>query len=211
MSSAPIRVGIVGAGNNTRVRHIPGLQAIEGVEIVSACNRSRESSQRVANTFHIPKVYEDWRELVAADDTNAIVIGTWPYMHCAVTCAALEAGKHVMCEARMARNAAEAHTMLEKSRAQANLVTQIVPSPFTFRVDRTVQDLIADGYLGDLYAMTVRGLMPGFADPAVPLHYPGDLVRSCHALGWTCLAGIRPDPHLHPTTPRSGDRGDADG
>ena len=101
--------------------------------------------------------------------------------------------------------------MLEKSRAHANLVTQIVPSPFTFRVDRTVQDLIADGYLGDLYAMTVRGLMPGFADPAVPLHYPGDLVRSCHALGWTCLAGIRPDPHLHPATPRSGDRGDADG
>ena len=171
MSSAPIRVGIVGAGNNTRVRHIPGLQAIEGVEVVSVCNRSRESSQRVANTFHIPKVYEEWRELVAADDTNAIVIGTWPYLHCEVTCAALEAGKHVMCEARMARNAAEAHTMLEKSQAHANLVTQIVPSPFTFRVDRTVQDLIADGYLGDLYAMTVRGLMPGFADPAAPLHW----------------------------------------
>src|SRR5438093_1777202 len=119
MSSGPIRVGIVGAGNNTRVRHIPGLQAIEGVEIVSACNRSRESSQRVANTFHIPKVYEEWRELVAADDTNAIVIGTWPYLHCEVTCAALEAGKHVMCEARMARNDAVALTIMEKYQAQA--------------------------------------------------------------------------------------------
>jgi predicted dehydrogenase len=171
MSSQSIKVGIVGAGNNTRVRHIPGLQALEGVEIVSVCNRSRESSQRVADAFHIPKVYEDWRELVAVDGTNAIVIGTWPYMHCEVTCAALEAGKHVMCEARMARNAAEAHTMLEKAQAHPRLITQIVPSPFTLRVDRTIQDLIADGYVGDLYAMTVRGITPGFADPAAPLHW----------------------------------------
>jgi predicted dehydrogenase len=171
MSSQPIRVGIVGAGNNTRVRHIPGLQAIPGVEVVSVCNRSRESSQRVAEAFRIPKVYDDWRELVAARDTDAVVIGTWPYMHCEVTCAALAAGKHVMCEARMARNAAEAHTMLEKSRARPNLVTQIVPSPFTLRVDRTIRDLIADGYIGDLYAMTVRGVTPTFADPAAPLHW----------------------------------------
>ncbi|RMF87917.1 MAG: gfo/Idh/MocA family oxidoreductase, partial [Nitrospinota bacterium] len=153
------------------VRHIPGLQAIEGVEIVSVCNRSRESSQRVADEFHIPKIYEDWRELVAADDTNAIVIGTWPYMHCEVTCAALDAGKHVMCEARMARNAAEAHTMLRKAQEHPELVTQIVPSPFTLRVDQTVKDLLADGYLGDLYAITVRGVSGEFADPDAPIHW----------------------------------------
>jgi predicted dehydrogenase len=171
MSTPPIRVGIVGAGNNTRVRHIPGLQRIEGVEIISVCNRSRESSQRVAEAFGIPKIYEDWRELVAADDTNAIVIGTWPYMHCEITCAALEAGKHVMCEARMAMNAAEAHTMYNKSQEHPHLVAQIVPSPFTLRVDRTIQELLADGYIGELYAVKIRGVTPGFADPDEPLHW----------------------------------------
>jgi len=169
--TAPIRIGIVGAGNNTRVRHIPGLQAIPGVEIVSVCNRSRESSQRAADAFHIPKVYDDWRELVAADDTDAIVIGTWPYMHREISCAVLAAGKHVMCEARMAMNAAEAHAMLAASQAHPNLVAQIVPSPFTFRADRTIQDLLADGYVGDLYAMTVRGVTPSFADPNASLHW----------------------------------------
>ncbi len=171
MSSASIRVGVIGAGNNTRVRHIPGLQAIEGVEFVSVCNRSRESAQKVADTFQIPTIYEDWRELVAADNIDAVVIGTWPYTHCEMTCAALDAGKHVMCEARMARNAAEAHTMLEKSQAHPDLVTQIVPSPFTLRVDQTIQDLIADGYLGELYSVNVRGVAPSFADPAAPLHW----------------------------------------
>jgi predicted dehydrogenase len=171
MALAPIKVGIVGAGNNTRVRHIPGLQAIDGVEIVSVCNRSRESSQRVADQFHIPKVYDDWRELVGAGDTDAIVIGTWPYMHCEMTCAALDAGKHVMCEARMAMNASEAHTMLNKSRQHSNLVAQIVPSPFTLRVDQTIKDLMADGYLGELYSLVVRGVAPEFSNPDAPLHW----------------------------------------
>ena len=171
MAQAPIKVGIIGAGNNTRVRHIPGLQAIDGVEIVSVCNRSRESSQRVADQFHIPKVYEDWRELMAADDTNAIVIGTWPYMHAELSCAALDAGKHGMCEARMAMNAAEAHTMLNKSRQHPNLVAQIVPSPFTLQVDQTIKDLIAEGYLGELYSLVVRGVAPEFVNPDAPIHW----------------------------------------
>jgi predicted dehydrogenase len=171
MNAQPIRIGIVGAGNNTRVRHIPGLQPIAGVEIVSVCNRSRESSQRVADAFRIPKIYEDWRELVAARDTDAIVIGTWPYTHCEMVCAVLDAGKHVMTEARLAMNAAEAHTMLEKSQAHPDLVAQVVPSPFTFHVDRTIQELMAAGYLGDLYAMTVRGVMGSFANPESPIHW----------------------------------------
>jgi predicted dehydrogenase len=170
MSVQPVKIGIIGAGNNTRVRHIPGLQAIAGVEIVSVCNRSRESSQQVADKFGIPKVYDDWRELVSADDTNAIVIGTWPYMHREMTCAVLEAGKHVMCEARMAMNAAEAHAMYKASQAHPHLVAQIVPSPFTFRVDRTIQELLADGYVGDLYAAKIRGTAAGFADNG-PLHW----------------------------------------
>jgi len=71
----------------------------------------------------------------------------------------------------MAMNAAEAHAMLAASQAHPQLVAQIVPSPFTFRADRTIQDLLADGYVGDLYAMTVRGVPPSFADPNAPLHW----------------------------------------
>ena len=77
MASA-IRIGIVGAGDNTRVRHNPGLQAQEGVEIVSVCNRSRESSQRVAKAFGIPVIHDNWRELGASYGLDAGVIGTWP-------------------------------------------------------------------------------------------------------------------------------------
>ncbi len=156
MAQDTIRVGIIGAGGNTRSRHIPGLQAIEGVEIVGVCNRSQESSQRVADEFGIPKTYGNWQDAIADSDTNAIVIGTWPYMHCRATVAALEADKHVMCEARMAMNAKEAHTMRAVSRQKTHLIAQIVPSPMTLRVDNTIKRLIAEGYIGDVLAIEAR-------------------------------------------------------
>ena len=92
MSKPRVRVGIVGAGTNTRFRHIPGFRAIEGVEIVSVANRTAASAERVAKEFGIPQVIERWQDLVASPDIDAVMIGTWPNLHCEVTCAALAAG-----------------------------------------------------------------------------------------------------------------------
>jgi predicted dehydrogenase len=170
MSSDVIRVGIVGAGANTVSRHIPGLQAISGVALVSVANRSRASSERVARRFGIPQVYDDWRTLVEAPDTDAIVIGTWPYMHCPVTLAAIAARKHVLCEARMAMNVAEASRMRDAALAEPRVVAQLVPAPGTLRVDRTIMRLIAEGYLGDLLAVNVRD-GNSFIDRDSPLHW----------------------------------------
>jgi predicted dehydrogenase len=169
-----IRVGVIGAGNNTTATHIPGLQAISGVEIISVCNRSYESSERVAHQFGIPKIYDYWWELIDAPDTNAIVIGTWPYLHCPATVRALAADKHVMCEARMAMNVREAHAMLDAASAKPYLVTQVVPSPDTLRVDRTIKRLIAEGYLGDVLAIEVRSTSGSFLDPEMPFHWRQD-------------------------------------
>lgn len=173
MAQETIQVGIIGAGGNTTSRHIPGLQAIEGVEILGVCNRSQESSQRVADRFGIPKTYGSWQDAIADADTNAIVIGTWPYMHCRATVAALEANKHVMCEARMAMNAREAHTMRHAARQKTRLIAQIVPSPMTLRVDNTIKRLIAEGYIGNVLAVEVRA-GGAFLDPEAPLQWRQD-------------------------------------
>ena len=166
-----IRVGVIGAGANTIKHHIPKLQAIDGVEVVSVCNRSRESSQRVADQFDILTIYDNWWDLIAASDTNAIVIGTWPYMHCQLVLAALAADKHVMVEARMAMNADEARQMLAAAQARPQLITQIVPSPFSFGVDATIKRLTAEGYLGDILAIELRDHSGGFLDTDGPLHW----------------------------------------
>ena len=59
-----LRVGIIGAGENTRLKHIPLLQEIDDVEISAIANRSLKSSQRVCTEFNIPKACEDWQEII---------------------------------------------------------------------------------------------------------------------------------------------------
>lgn len=164
MIDSRLRVGVVGAGQNTRAHHIPKLQAIDGVEVAAVSNRSVDSSRAVADEFGIGTVYEHWSELVADPSLDAVVIGTWPNLHAQVTIAALEAGKHVLCEARMARNVAEARRMIMAAERHPRLITQVVPSPFTLPFDATISRLIGEGYLGDLLAVEIIN-RTGFADP----------------------------------------------
>jgi predicted dehydrogenase len=174
-------VGFIGAGKNTRSRHIPGFQKQADVELVAVANRSRESGERVAKEFGIARVYDDWRELVRASDVDAVCIGTWPYTHCEMTLAALAAGKHVLCEARMAMDAAEGRRMLEASRRAPNLVAQLVPSPPTLEVDETLTKLIAEGYVGEVLAVELAATQNArFVDREEPLHWRHDVALSGH-------------------------------
>lgn len=169
-----VRVGIVGAGANTRLRHVPGFCAIDGVELAGVVNSSAESTQRAAAEFDIPKTYPDWQALVADPDLDAVMIGTWPNLHCEVTCAALAAGKHVLTEARMARNLAEARRMLAAAKARPDLVAQIVPSPFGLEHHDALSKLIADGFFGELRELVVITADDSFHDETKPLHWRQD-------------------------------------
>lgn len=178
MSRRTLRIGLIGAGANTRTRHIPGLRALPDVEIVAVCNRRPESTAAVAREFGIGRVAEHWQDVIADHDTDAVVIGTWPYLHCPITLAALEAGKHVLTEARMAMNAAEAHRMLAASRRHPDLVAQVVPSPFGLKGNAVMKELIAGGFLGELREVHVFGLGAALADPAAPLSWRQDAALS---------------------------------
>jgi predicted dehydrogenase len=165
-SAAPerIRVGIVGAGGIVGAVHIPGLRRMPGVEIVAVANRSIESSRRAADEFGIPRAYADWQQLLAADGIDAVLIGTWPYMHRTITLAALDSGRHVLCQARMANDAAEAREMLAASLRHPNLVCQLAPSSSGYVIDRALLGLLADGYAGEVLSVEVQRLQRGFAN-----------------------------------------------
>ena len=171
MAPQPIRIGVIGAGANTRLRHIPGLQAIEGVQVVAVCNRTDESGQRVAREFGIARVETDPEALFAASDIDAICIGTWPYRHREYAVRALEAGKHVLTEARIAMDAAEARAMLAAAETRPGLVAQVVPAPLDLRSWRMIRRLLAEGVLGEVREVHVTVLGGAAIDEAAPLHW----------------------------------------
>lgn len=179
MAKDTIRVGFIGAGGNTRSRHIPGLKAQAGVELAAVANRSVASGRKIAREFGIEKVCADWQEVLNDDSIDAICIGTWPYMHETLTVASLEAGKHVMCEARMAMNSAEGHRMLAASQRHPRLTAQIVPSPMTLPFDQTIIAMISGGFIGELIALDARiAAGSDFPNPNAPFHWRHDRTLS---------------------------------
>ncbi len=178
MADRTLRIGLIGAGGNTRLRHIPGLQAIPEVAIVAVCNRRPESTATLAKVHNIPRTYARWESLIADPYIDAVVIGTWPYLHCPIVLESLRAGKHVLTEARMSMNAAEAHRMLAAARAHPKLVTQIVPSPFGLKAHDVVRELLSAGYIGELREVQVTGFGASLADAAAPLSWRQDLALS---------------------------------
>lgn len=165
MKNDVLRIGIIGAGTNTCARHIPGFQKIDGVEIHCVCNRSEASGKRVAENFDIPVVYTNWRDVVADPDVDAVMIGTWPYLHAEASIACLEAGKHVLTEARMASSLAEAEAMEEAARKRPELVAQIVPAPMSLDFDSTLIRLLKECAVGKIHEMHVLCTGAMYASP----------------------------------------------
>ena len=180
MADIPVRVGLIGAGGNVRNRHIPGFQGAEDCEIVAVANRTIESGRAIADQFNIPRVYGNWRELLEDEEINAVCIGTWPYMHRTMTLAALEAGKHVLTEARMASTAEEARDMLRASLAHPDLVCQLTPTSTSYTIDNVLKRLIGEGFLGELLSVDFTSLQNNFADLEGLLHWRHDRALSGH-------------------------------
>ena len=166
-----IRIGIIGAGGYSRSRHIPGFQKLPNVEVVAIANRSAESAQKVASQFNIPEALDDWRPLIERKDIDAILIGTPPYVHLEMTSAAIDAGKHVLCQTRIAPTAGEAramHAIAEEAKDRGVLTMLVPPGPF-FKGRRFVEHLVKSGYTGKLRQVQAFSLSSSFADASTPL------------------------------------------
>jgi predicted dehydrogenase len=170
MANDRVRIGFVGAGGIVRQRHVPGLKKVPGVEFVGVANRSRASSDRAAQEFGIQRVYDDWKDLVRADDVDVVWIGTHPYMHREITQAALAAGKHVFCQARMAMDYADAKAMWEAAE-RSDRTTMLCPPPHYMRGDRVIRRMLAEGFVGRPYNVVVQSYSDSYADPTSPIHW----------------------------------------
>ena len=175
MAEQPLRIGIVGAGGIVRSRHMPGLAPISGVEVVAVANRRRDSADAFAAEFGVAKVYDDWKALVADPDIDIVWIGTTPYMHARISVAALEAGKHVFCQARMARNVAEARMMAAAAHRRPDLTAALCPPPMGMAGEVTMHRLLGtERYVGTVRQVRLAVLDGSLAGGSDDLHWRQD-------------------------------------
>ena len=109
MTTKPLRIGVIGVGFGTVVQ-IPGFQS-EGVEVAAVCARRQERADKAAADFNIPAAYTDYHKMLQEADIDAVSVVTPPALHHEMVMAALDAGKHVLCEKPFAMDQVQARGM----------------------------------------------------------------------------------------------------
>lgn len=143
-----IQLGIIGLGIG-RV-HLKATKDLSNVKVTSICDTDEKILDMVAQTYHIEKVSTDYRDMLADPTVDAVIVGTPDHLHCEMVCAALRAGKHVLCEKPIALHVDECRQMLDTAKETGKLLMagQVVRMTPSFI---EAKRLIDEGYLGDLY------------------------------------------------------------
>ena len=145
----PIGVGIIGVG----VGHAqaPGFQADPRVSKVVLCDIDEAKLAKWAGELRVEQTTTDWRELVARDDLGLISVASPDHLHAEMAIAALDAGKHVLCEKPMTGTLAEARQLIaavERS-GKTLMVNNILR---LFERFQYVKKIVDAGELGTIYA-----------------------------------------------------------
>lgn len=145
-----LRIGIVGTGRIVQVHHLPNWAKIPQAKVVAVSDVAPGRARQVADQHDIPYSFEDYRELVAHPEVDAVQVCAPNFLHAPITLAALKAGKHVLCEKPLATTVAAAQEMVETARQVGR--TLMVGLNNRFRTDvRVLRRHIEAGDLGDIY------------------------------------------------------------
>ena len=123
-----VRVGIVGCGGIANGKHMPALAKLANVEMVAFCDVVEDRAQTAAKEYGgaaagNATVTTDYRKLLEDASISVVHVCTPNDSHAEITIAALEAGKHVMCEKPMAKTAEGARRMAEAARRTGKKLT----------------------------------------------------------------------------------------
>ena len=143
------RWGILGVAKHARGFVIPGIQRAQDNEVVAIASRDGERAARAAREIGIPHSYGSYEALLADPEVDAVYIPLPNHLHAPMSIAAMEAGKHVLCEKPIALNHAEA-TSIEAAMARTDRRTM---EAFMYRHHPqwdAVRSTITEGLIGDV-------------------------------------------------------------
>jgi len=163
-----IRVGLLGAGSWAQRAHLPGFTLDDRCEVVAICDPERELAESLASEFNIPEVMTDWQALLSRRDIDLIDVCTPSATHWELATAALDEGKHVLCEKPVAYDYRDTRRAAEVARSKG-LKTKL---GFTFRYAPAMmymKHLIDEGYCGTPFIFNGYEQNSQWIDPQTPL------------------------------------------
>ena len=189
----PVRVGIVGLGFGAQVQ-LPVFRDLPHVEVRGLYSRDVEHARRYAAAVPGCAAFDDWHDLMASPEIDAVSIVTPPVMHRVMVEAALQNGKHVLCEKPFGVSASEAAAACDAARTRPHLVGAV---DFEFRFEPGICGLrqaIADEMIGRVMRVDVSWLTAGRASAATRWSWQNDRAQGggvanaflSHVIDYTC-------------------------
>lgn len=176
-----IRIGILGAAKIAPKALIPQAKKRSDCAIVAVAAREVDRARAYAARHGIPEAVESYEALIARPDIDLIYNALPPNRHADLSIAALEAGKHVLCEKPFAMNAQEARRMADAASRTGNHLIEA----FHYRFHPMFLDIlekVRSGAIGRLCAMR--------ADFSVKIPYSPDELRHRPDLGGGALMDL---------------------
>jgi predicted dehydrogenase len=155
-----IGVAIIGSGGIAKA-HVKGFLALGHLcEIRALCDSYPSKAETLAQTYDLSgsvATFKDYHELLARDDIHLVSLCLPPSLHCQVTVAFMEAGKHVIVEKPMAPSLAECDQMIEAQKRSGKILSVISQNRFRTAPMR-VKQLLDEGVLGRVLLARVNSM-----------------------------------------------------
>jgi predicted dehydrogenase len=161
---------------------IPSFLACENTRVVSVASGHFENAESTAKEFGIEHFTDNWRETVENENVDLVCITTPPDTHFEITSAAIEAGRHVLCEKPMAMNVAEAQAMTEKAKEKG--VLALIDHELRFlHGRRRAFEMLREGAIGRIRHAKANFRAPHRGDTNAPWNWWSDKRAGGGALG----------------------------
>ncbi|MGD8782299.1 MAG: Gfo/Idh/MocA family oxidoreductase [Ignavibacteria bacterium] len=144
------RIGIIGLGGISQIAHLPVLSKLHNIKIEAIADIEKNRLYSIAEKYNIANTYTDYKEMLAGNNLDAVIIATPTNTHKDIAIDCLNNGKHILIEKPIARTLEEA-IEISKTAAEKNKVA-MVGMNFRFRPDAMMmKSLIASKELGDVF------------------------------------------------------------
>ncbi len=153
--SEKIRVGIIGCGLISRLRHVPTYKKLaEKVEIASVCDLDEKLASSLAEDFSIPAWYKDVNEMLSKENLDLVDICVPPKVHSSVALSAIENGCHTFIEKPMALTTAECQQMVDAAKRK-NVKIGINHNNLFHPAFIKAKKAVDEGKIGDIAGMRI--------------------------------------------------------
>lgn len=178
-----LRIGVIGANPTqswARRGHLPAILAMPAeLELVAVCTTRAETARAAARIYGARYHFADFRELIACQEVDVVVVSVRAPRHYRPTMAALAAGKHVYTEWPLGANLDEAERMAAAARAAPGTAIIGLQERHT-PIYRRLKELVDQGFFGEVVAIRIGACGGGLLDKASTASWRADARNGAH-------------------------------